>query len=215
MLGFCFFSIEILAKIYLWLFEYLVSNPDSTPLSSPVAPNATATRPQMPNTKDFCGCLSSWHVLKSPTPSASFNLTEPSSILNRSSESRNSHKHCCEHTIFRNTPTDTPRKPSSAILLQTFDWKVPLTKEWPEKLTTGLSLLKSCKSSDLQKIKSEILHSYELQCRCWYLGYSALTPEFPILLLKEWMLTEKKNQKGLKATCQCWYHLSPFFIFSF
>lgn len=137
------------------------------------------------------------------------------SILNWSSEPKNSHKDGCEHTILlRNTPTDIPTQPLSAILLEAFDREIPLRKEWPEKLTTDLCLLKSRKSSDLQKIRREISHSYKLQCRCWHLGYSALTDEFSILLVKEWM---QKKKKYLIATCrQCWYHLiSPIFIFSF
>lgn len=122
-----------------------------------------------------------------------------SSILNQPSESKNTHKNCSEHTaLLRNTPTDISTQLLSAILLEEFDRKVPLRKEWPEKLTTNLCLLKSCKSSDLQKIRREILHLYELWCRCWHLGYSALT-ELPILLVKEWMLKGKKAWKLLAS----------------
>lgn len=89
-------------------------------------------------------------------------------FFKQSSESKNSHKNCCEHRILlRNTPTDIPTPPLSAILLEAFDRKVPLRKEWPEKLTTDLCLLKSCRSSDLQKIRQEILYFHELQCRHW------------------------------------------------
>lgn len=110
-------------------------------------------------------------------------------------------RNCTEHTVLlRNTPTDISTQLLSAILLKAFDRKVPLRKEWPEKLTTNLCLLKSCKSSDLQKIRREILHFYELRCRCWHLGYSASTDEFPILLVKEWMLKGKKIAWKLLAS---------------
>lgn len=114
-----------------------------------------------------------------------------SSVLKWSSESKHSHK---KMLWAQNSPEKHPQTSPptpSAILLEAFDRKVPLRKEWPEKLTTDLWFLKSCKSSDLQKIRQEILHSYELQCRGWHLGYSVLTDEFPILLLMEWMLKKK------------------------
>lgn len=173
-----------------------MSNPDSISLSSPIVYNVipTSSHPQMPiqriSVEVFLPSMS-WNHLHHGQ--ASIWQSSSCSILNWSSESKNSHKDGCEHKILlRNTPTDIPTQPLSAILLEAFDREIPLRKEWPEKLTTDLCLLKSCKSSDLQKIRREISHSYKLQCRCWHLGYSALTDEFSILLVKEWMQKKKK-----------------------